>query len=90
MTRPLDIAMIFGIFALVIVTMGFGIESVMDFQNYEGDDSFFKNVSSRVSGAEGLKGSADASTTALTGQEGASDLPSQDGIVLQGFNSIKD
>ncbi len=88
-TRPQDLAAIFAVFALVVVTIGFGISGAVDNYNYTGDVSFYQNVSGRVTDASGLKGSADSVSEGLIGQEGASEIPSQEGILLQGFNSIR-
>lgn len=88
-TKPHDIAMIFAIFALVVVTVGFGLQSVVDRQNVtEVDTSFYTNVQLRVNSTQGLKGAADDVSTGLTGQEGASVTPSEESILLSGFNSV--
>ncbi len=88
-SKPTDMAIIFAIFALVVVTFGFGITSVESNQNYTGDTTFFTNVSARVQTADGFKGSADEVSEGLVGQEGASNLPSEEGILVQGFNAVR-
>lgn len=88
-TKPSDIAVIFAIFALVVVTVGFGVQSVVDNQDVEANTSFYSNVKVRVTGEEGLKGAADDLSEGLEGQAGGSDTPSEEGILIGGFNSIR-
>lgn len=87
-SRPQDIAIIFALFALVVITIGFGVQSIEDNQNVTVDNSFFQNVTYGVESSSGLKGSSDDVSAGLIGQEGASTTPSEESILLTGFNSI--
>lgn len=87
-SRPQDIVVIFAIFALVIVTVGFGIASVVQEQDVETDQSFFTNVYNNTIGSDGLKGTADSVSQGLVGTEGVSQDTSEGSILVRGFNSI--
>jgi hypothetical protein len=87
-TKPNDIAVIFAIFALVIVTVGFGVTSIIDQQQTVVDNSYFTSVQVGVTGEEGLKGAADSMSTGLSGTAGTSNTPSTDNILVSGFNSM--
>lgn len=88
-SKPSDIAIIFAVFALVIVTIGFGVQSVIDNQNVSVNNSFYSNVKLRVTDTNGLKGTANDLSTGLAGQEGSSNEPSEESILVAGFNSIR-
>lgn len=88
-SKPSDIAIIFAIFAMVIITVGFGVQSVIDNQNVVVDNSFYTNTQLKVSGEEGLKGTADDLSGGITGQVGSSNTPSEESILVGGFNSIR-
>ena len=87
-SRPQDIAIIFAILAGVVITIGFGIESINARQNATIDTSYFDAVYGRVNSSTGLKGSADTVSGGLIGEEGASTDTSEEGILVKGFNSI--
>lgn len=88
-SSPRDVAIIFAVFALVIITVGFGVQSVIDNQDVEVNNSFYNNVKLRVTDASGLKGTADDMSSGLAGQEGSSNDPSEESLLVAGFNSIR-
>ena len=90
--KPSDIAIIFGIFGLVVVTGLFGIQSVNFYTNQTANEEnikFYTYVNDNITGEDGLKGAADDTTEALTGKEGFSltELLT-DNFVVRGFNSL--
>lgn len=87
-SKPQDIVIIFALFALVVVTVGFGISSVENNQNVTVDTSFYENVHNRVNSTNGLKGTADSVSSGLIGQEGSTEETSESGILVKGFNSL--
>lgn len=87
--KPYDFAVIFGIFALVVVTIGFGIESVMTNTNASvGDTSFFTNVKLRVNGTDGLVATSQTMSNSIRGETSAGTTPSEEGLLVKGFNSL--
>lgn len=86
--RPYDLAVIFAIFALVVVTFGFFIDGVNDYYDEDGDTSYFETVESTVTDSTGLKGAADDMSEGITGEEGASEDTSEEGIIIRGFKSV--
>lgn len=86
--KPYDLPIMFAIFALVIVTVGFGVSSVNNIQNKSVDASYFESVESSVTSSTGLKGAADDMSEGITGDEGASEEPSEENIIIQGFKSV--
>lgn len=87
-SRPQDIVIIFGIFALVVVTLGFGLSSIVQEQDVTADQTFFTNVYSNTTSTNGLKGTADSVSDGLVGTEGVSQDTSEESILVRGFNSI--
>lgn len=87
-TSPKDIIVFFGLLAVIIVTVGLGIESVNSNQDADVNTSFYRNVRMTINSEEGLKGTADSLSQGISGQEGASNVPSEEGLIVQGFNSL--
>ena len=83
--RPSDIVFIFGIFALVMLTVGYGITSVVDKQNISTDTSYFTNLNGQLNNYQNTTGTM---TGAVTPQEGQSEESSEESILVRGFNSI--
>ena len=91
--RPYDIAVILGLLGLVIVTIGFGVQSVIETNtalNVSQDKlSYFDNAENilRNNDSTYLKGTSDEATSALSGEEETSDT-SQENFIVSGFNSM--
>lgn len=86
-TKPSDIAMIFGIFALVTITVGFGIQSVVSRQNQTAQYApLYTTVEEGVSTS--YTDTTNQMTDIVTNPAGASETPSQDNIIVRGYNSV--
>ena len=86
--KPYDLAVMFGIFALIVITVGFGVTNINTFTNSTHDESFFTNVENNVTSAKGLKGASDSSGTGLAGEVGSSETITQDSFIAKGFQSL--
>lgn len=90
---PFDIVIVFGIIALVVITVGFGIESVEELGadiGSEQNQAFFTNIEDDVRSAEGLKGTSDEASDVID----PTDSPvtaeaSEEGIITQGLQSLR-
>lgn len=87
---PQDMAWMFIIFAAVIVTFGYGLVSVQEFQGVTQNASFFNSIENKVNSEEGLKGAAEAQEAALAGETGASGTPTEESIFVRSWNAMKD
>ena len=88
--KPQDLAWMFIIFSLVVVTFGFGLASVNDLQSADRDTSFFDSIKDNVTSERGLKGAADDQQGALIGGVGAGDSPTITNFIVQSFASLRD
>ena len=87
--KPYDLAYIVGIFGLIIITIGFGITSAVDFGAETNNKvGFYTGVYNNISSESGFKGSADEATLALTGEAGVSEQITEDSVILNGFQSL--
>ncbi len=87
--KPQDLAWMFIIFALVIVTFGFGLESINKLQDANRDTSFFDSVRDNATSERGLKGAADDQEDALSASVGAGDSPTVTNFIVQSFESLR-
>ena len=91
--RPFDIAVILGIFGLIIVTIGFGVTSAISTNTAlnisEEKLSYFDEAEAtlRNNDTTYLKGSTDTATDALSGEEDTTET-SQENFIVSGFNSM--
>lgn len=88
MEKPYDLAVMFGLFALVILTVGFAVTDINTFTNTTHETTFFDSVASRVNTSTGLKGTADSSASGLTGEVGSSEEATEESFLLKGFQSL--
>lgn len=89
--NPSDMAWIFIIFAAVVITFGFGLTSVQEYQNVTQTTTFFSSIEGKVMNNQtGLKAAADAQESSIVGQEGASEEPSVANIFVRSWNSIRE
>lgn len=88
--KPFDLAIVFGIFALVVVTALFGLESVSSKQGIEGNTSFFTAVENNINSNNGLHGTAADLSSGVTGQEEAGTTVSEDSLLTDAFNRMRD
>ena len=88
--KPHDLVWIFGIAALAIVTMGFGIQSVTSGYGVSiGDDiSFFHDTNESLTTGD-FKKTGDAATESLSGDEGQSSIEALTEFLTQGAQSLK-
>ena len=86
--RPSDIFFIFGIFALVMIVVGYGVSSVVTQQNATNvDQTYFTGLQSTVRTTENTTSNIN---NALQSQTGQSETPNQENILIRGFYSILD
>lgn len=91
--RPFDIAVILCIFGLVIVTVGYGVESVAsnnDALNISDEKmAYFTAADNTLRSNDDtyLKGTADQATESLSGEESQTET-SQENFIVSGFNSM--
>ena len=87
---PFDIAVVFAIFALVVVTVGFGIESIGDSGAVTQNTTFFSNVESDVYASTGLKGTSDEASDVIDpSDEPVTVEATEEGIITQGLQSLR-
>lgn len=91
--KPYDIVWVITIVGLVVATMGFGLESVMDAEYQalgvgDNDLRFFNNATNYMESGDFVKGTADDASDALAGDVGVDTETSEDSILTQGFNSM--
>lgn len=88
---PFDIVVVFAIMALVVVTIGFGIESVEDAgANVNNKTSFFSNVESNVYSSTGLKGTSDEASDVIDPSDNPVTVEAtEEGIITQGLQSLR-
>lgn len=88
---PFDIAVVFAIMALVVVTIGFGIESVEDQgANVNNKSSFFSNVEANVYSSTGLKGTSDEASDVIDPSDNPVTVEAtEEGIITQGLQSLR-
>jgi hypothetical protein len=87
--RPTDMAFIFAIFAMVMITVGYGVTSVMNQQNASIDSdaqNYFNKLKNNDLQAFG--NNTNDINNALVAQEGQSDSPTEENILVRGFNSM--
>lgn len=84
--KPSDIALMFGVFALVLITVGFGIDSIAVNQNVTANTNVITYVQLGVNSS--LNQSAVAVTGSLINTPGLTDTTSQENIFVRGFNSV--
>ena len=85
--RPSDLMVLFGIFALVIITFGFGVQSVIE--NYGGnssDDDYFVSIESKM---PSYRSNSINVTDGLHGTVGQSEEQTVDSVALQVWNSVR-
>lgn len=91
--NPYDIVIIFAIIALVVVTVGFGIESVDELGANVGNtqnQEFFTNVASDVNASTGLKGTSDEATDVIDPTDNPLTAEAtEEGIITQGLQSLR-
>ena len=85
--KPYDLAVIFGLFALVVATVGFGIANINDIVTVPHNDTFFTSVTQNANSSTGLKGSGDIAADGLTGTDGG-EAATQESFILKGINSL--
>lgn len=88
---PFDIAVVFSIMALVVLTIGFAIESVEENGGNVGDKTyFFDNVETNVLNATGLKGTSDEASDVIDPSDNpVLDDPTEENIIQQGLQSLR-
>lgn len=92
--KPQDLAVMIGIFGLVMITFGFGLNSVMNFYDNENvtvqdqELNFFNKQTNLMNSSLYLKGAADDYSESMTGGEGQDASTTEESIVKQGFNSL--
>lgn len=88
---PFDIAIVFAIMALVVVTIGFGIESVEKTgANVGNKSSFFSNVKGNVYNSTGLYGtSKEASDVIDPSGQAVTVEATEENIITQGLQSLR-
>lgn len=86
--QPYDLAVIFAIISIIVVTAGFGVQSVINKQNVTTDQSFFTNVRAQINGTHGLEQTSVDVSGGLTGDVGASVETSEESILVNAFYSI--
>jgi len=89
LSKPQDLAVMFGIFALVIVTVGFALTDINSMVTTDYNNTYFSTIEERVESETGLQGAKDNSAEGLTGEEGSSEEASETGIILQGIKSLR-
>lgn len=87
--KPQDLAIMFGVFALIVVTVGFAVADINDKVTTDHNDTYFTTINSRVTSQEGFKGISDSSGSSLTGEEGSDETPTTDNFILQGIDSLR-
>lgn len=88
---PFDIAIVFAIMALVVVTIGFGITSVEEQGAITGNKTtFFSNVENNVYNSTGLYGTSTEASDVIdpSGEPVQSDV-SEESIITQGLQSLR-
>jgi len=89
LNKPQDIVIMFAIMAFVIVTIGFGIESIEEQGATTNDVSFFTNVEGEVTSTTGLKGTADEASNVIDPSDEALQSDNdEEGIIKQGLQSL--
>lgn len=88
LNKPYDLAVIFAIIAVIVVTIGFGVNSVITDFGVDADTTYFDNVESQVTSSTGLKGTSDDASEGITGDEGATEDASEDSILVGAFKSL--
>lgn len=83
--RPSDILFMFGIFAIIMLVVGMGITSIQENQNITVDDSYFVKINQQATQLQNITTTVD---NALTNPTGQSEDPSEQSIIVAGFNSI--
>ena len=86
--KPYDIAVMFGIFALIIVTVSFAVSDINTLVAVDHNDTFFSSAYSRVNSSTGFKGLSDEAAEGLSGTEGGGDDVTQESFILKGINSL--
>lgn len=88
--KPQDVAIFFALIAAVVVTMGFGITSVVEQGANAGDTTFFSDVKGEVTATTGLKGTADEASKLIDpSSEQVQTEASEEGIITQGLQSLR-
>lgn len=87
--NPTDVVVLFSIFALVIVTVGFAITDIESQGVSTGDTTLFTQVESNVNSGDGLKGSADQASDVIDPSDEQSPDSNEESLITQGLQSLK-
>lgn len=88
-SNPTDVVVLFSIFALVIVTVGFAITDIESQGVSTGDTTLFTQVESNVNSGDGLKGSADQASDVIDPSDEQSPDSNEESLITQGLQSLK-
>ena len=90
MDRPQDLAWMFIIFALIVITFGLGITSINDIHDAGEDETFFTKISDDSQGSDGVVGASTAQQAALGGEEESGSQTTQEGFILKSWQAMRD
>ena len=90
LSKPFDIVVIFALMVGIIATIQFGVTAVIDSGATVGDTSFFTTANDTIDDGSFFKGTVDNATEPLSGQEGSTQQDSEQNILTQGLQSLRD
>lgn len=89
MKSPFDIAVIFAIVGLIVVTIGFGITAVEDLGANSGNVSLYDDVETRLSADTGLYGTSVEASKVIDPEDNTTTEASEESIITQGLQSLR-
>ena len=87
---PFDIVIIFAIIAVIVITVGFGIDSIETQGANVGNKVFFSSIENDVYNSTGLKGTSDEASDVIDPSSNpVTAEASEESIITQGLQSLR-
>jgi hypothetical protein len=86
MKSPADIVIIFSIMAVIMITVGLGIDSINNDYGANINNSAFTTLGTQVD--QNYKNATSELSKAVQSESGASDTSTENNIIVKGFNAV--